>query len=390
MSIRSAYMIVAATTLTLCPGPGHDGPPGQRPGDARPPVHGGASPAARGPSLPPHAAPVTSGPPGSPGAPRAPWAGDAPGHPPPPVYDHRFGPRDAPSYGPPDAPSYGPPDAPSYGPPDGPSYGPREVPPAPPGSGAPSLRPGAPPPATSSTSPPLRTPDAGPPVTPSAGQPAPARPDPRWGTPVLVENFDGGQIDRGKWEVYHSPDARVNPRTAQATSVQNGMLRMTGGFYGGKDLSGGVASHLSQAYGRWEVRFRGEAGAGYSLVTLLWPSSERGEYAEIDFAEVIDPTRRTGGIYVHRGEAQQAQSQMRADFTRWHTVAVDWLPGRLTFWLDGRQVWDYTGPRVPEGQPMHLTLQNDVVCNQWSPCRNASTPRTVSMFVDWVKIYRAP
>jgi licheninase len=207
--------------------------------------------------------------------------------------------------------------------------------------------------------------------------------------PVLVENFDGDGIDRNKWEVYDSPDAEVNPRTARATSVHDGVLHMTGGFYGGKDLSGGVASHVSQTYGRWEVRFRGEAGAGYSLVTLLWPSSES-RYAEIDFAEVIDPTRKSGGIYIHSGDAPQAQSQMAADFTQWHTVAVDWLPGRLTFWLDGRKTWDYTGPRVPEGQPMHLTLQNDVVCNEWSPCRSASTPRTVSMYVDWVKIYRAP
>ncbi|GGK95660.1 hypothetical protein Sme01_31040 [Sphaerisporangium melleum] len=204
---------------------------------------------------------------------------------------------------------------------------------------------------------------------------------------MLVENFDGAQIDRSRWEVYHSPDAKVNPRTAQATSVGGGVLKMTGGFYGGKDLSGGVASHLSQTYGRWEVRMRGEAGAGYSLVALLWSSS--GDYSEIDFTESIDPTRQTAGIYVHRGEAPQAQSLMRADFTKWHTVAVDHLPGRLTFWLDGRRVWDYTGPLVPSG-PVHLTLQNDVVCNQWSPCRDSSTPRTVSMFVDWVKIYRAP
>ncbi|GAA3806157.1 hypothetical protein GCM10022226_27830 [Sphaerisporangium flaviroseum] len=353
-------MIVAATTLSLCPGPGHDGPyDGRSGGEARrPAVHGGASPTGTTQGYPPHAGPVTSrspryAPPGSDQAERGPGlTGDAPAYPPPPVYDRRYGRPGTPS----------------------PSGAGTRIP------GQPS----APSPSGTGT----RAPGQ-PGATPPAGDRVSAAPDARWGTPVFVENFDGGQIDRGKWEVYHSPDARVNPRTARATTVHDGMLHMTGGFYDGKDLSGGVASHLSQTYGRWEVRFRGEAGAGYSLVTLLWPSSESGEYAEIDFAEVIDPTRQTGGIYIHRGEAPQAQSQMRADFTKWHTVAVDWLPGRLTFWLDGKQVWDYTGPRVPEGQPMHLTLQNDVVCNQWSPCRNASTPRTVSMFVDWVKIYRA-
>lgn len=359
-------MIVAATTLSLCPSPGGDGPyGGHSQGRTRPPAaHGTASPPAAAQSHPPHAGPVASRPPyGSRPSGAGPGEGDAPGYPPPPVYDHRYGrPGSPPASG--DGP-YGGPDAP------------------PPPGGLSSRPPSAPPPAAD------RTPGQ-PGATPSAGERVQARPDARWGGPVFVENFDGTQIDRNKWEVYDSPDAQVNPRTARATAVHDGMLQMTGGFYDGKDLSGGVASHLSQTYGRWEVRFRGEAGAGYSLVTLLWPSSQGGEYSEIDFAEVIDPTRRTGGIYIHRGEAEQAQSQMRADFTQWHTVAVDWLPGRLTFWLDGKQTWDYTGPRVPEGRPMHLTLQNDVVCNQWSPCRDSSTPKTVSMFVDWVKIYRAP
>jgi hypothetical protein len=212
-----------------------------------------------------------------------------------------------------------------------------------------------------------------------------------WGDPVLVENFDGTQLNSRKWVVYHSPDAKTNPRTQQASSVSNGLLRLKGGIVGGRDLSGGVATHMAQRYGRWEVRLRAERGAGYTPLALLWPRNQGGpEYAEIDFAEIIDPSRRSGEIFVHRGDRRQAQRQMRADFTRWHTVAVDWLPGRLTFWLDGRKVWDYRGPNVPSGHSMQLALQNDVTCNEWSPCRNGSTPETVSMYVDWVKVYRAP
>ncbi|ETK36626.1 family 16 glycosylhydrolase [Microbispora sp. ATCC PTA-5024] len=213
----------------------------------------------------------------------------------------------------------------------------------------------------------------------------------QWGQPILVEDFDGSRIDQSRWSVYDSPNASVNPRTYQATSVGGGVLKMTGGFYGGKDLSGGVASSITQKYGRWEVRLRAEKGAGYSAVALLWPERQNDpEYSEIDFTEIIDPTRQTGGIYVHKGQQGQAQNEMRADFTQWHTVAVDWLPDRLTFWLDGTMVWNYTGDRIPRSQRMGLTLQNDVVCNQWSPCRNASTPKTVSMYVDWVRVYRAP
>lgn len=228
-----------------------------------------------------------------------------------------------------------------------------------------------------------------PPIPASAPLPAQKAPAAsRWGRPVLEENFGGTRVNDRKWAVYHSPGAETNPRTRRAVSVRGGVLRLRGGMYGGADLSGGIASHLSQRYGRWVVRMRAERGAGYTPLALLWPDRQgRPDYAEVDFAEIIDPRRRSGGIFVHRGERRQAQRTIRADFTRWRTVAVDWTPGRLTFWLDGEKVWDYRGPNVPRGHSMHLALQNDVTCNEWSPCRNASTPATVSMYVDWVKVY---
>lgn len=209
-----------------------------------------------------------------------------------------------------------------------------------------------------------------------------------WGAPALVENFNGSSVNTGRWMIYHSPGAQTNPRTGKAATVSGGVLRLKGGRYGGRDLSGGIASRLAQEYGRWEVRFKAEAGAGYTPVALLWPTrqSDGPDYAEIDFAEIVDPDRQGGGIFVHSGR-DRSQRQLRADFTQWHTVAVDWLPGRLTFWLDGKKVWDYRGPNVPDGRAMGLALQNDVVCEPM--CRNDSTPATVSMYVDWVKIYRA-
>ncbi len=213
---------------------------------------------------------------------------------------------------------------------------------------------------------------------------------PEWGAPILVEDFNGTRIDESKWGVYDSPNARTNPRTSRATSVAGGMLRMTGGIYGGKDLSGGVASTLLQQYGRWEVRLRTEAGAGYSAVALLMPEDVTpSNYAEVDFVEVGDIPRQLSGVFVHGSDGQRAAGSMRADFTQWHTAAVDWLPDRLTFWLDGKMVWNYTGPLVPRNRTMGLALQNDVICDG-ALCRNASTPATVTMYVDWVRVYRAP
>ncbi|WP_432932819.1 hypothetical protein ACQPZZ_16005 [Microbispora sp. CA-135349] len=83
---------------------------------------------------------------------------------------------------------------------------------------------------------------------------------------------------------------------------------------------------------------------------------------------------RSAELSVRQGR-EQARAEMPADFTQWHTIAVDWLPGRVTFWLDGRQVWNYTGPYVPRSEGMGLVLRN-------------SGGGTV--YVDSVRIYRAP
>lgn len=214
-----------------------------------------------------------------------------------------------------------------------------------------------------------------------------------WGSPVVAENFNGTRLDPAKWVVYNSPNDRVNPRTSSATRLSGGALTLTGGLYGGRDLSGGIASTLNQRYGRWEVRLKADRGVGYSAVALLWPERMgHPEYAEIDFAEIIDPNRRGAGIFIHHGPADnQAQNVARADFTKWHVVAVDWLPDRLTFWLDGKVVWTYRGPLIPHLGRMGLALQNDQVCDRGPGfCRNHTTPKWVTMSVDWVKIYRVP
>jgi beta-glucanase (GH16 family) len=213
---------------------------------------------------------------------------------------------------------------------------------------------------------------------------------PGWGQPVLAEDFTGSRVNSRKWVVYDSPDASSNPRTAAATKVSGGSLWLTGGIYGGRNLSGGIASHLALTYGRWEVRMRAERGP-YSSVALLWPTRMgHPEWAEIDFAEIVDFTRRSGYQFIHYGpQDRQAGHLTRADFRKWHVVALDWLPNHLTFWLDGKKIWTYRGPLIPKRADMHLALQNDQICDRGpASCRNRNSPKWTTMYVDWVRVYR--
>jgi hypothetical protein len=210
-----------------------------------------------------------------------------------------------------------------------------------------------------------------------------------WGAPVLSDDFNGTQLDASKWQVYEAPDASTHRGIAAGTHVSGGRLVLVGGVYGGQDQGAGVISRHAQTFGRWEARIRSDPGAGYSATAFLWPVHMGDpEFAEIDFAEILGADRRSGGVFVHHGrDDRQVQRTIRADFTKWHTMAVDWLPDHVTFWMDGKKAWTYTGSFVPKLSMMQLYLRNEMRAGFH---RTDTTPKRIAMQVDWIRVYRAP
>jgi hypothetical protein len=250
-----------------------------------------------------------------------------------------------------------------------------------------------------------------------------ARPARTADRPVVVDVIEPEDVPRGD-----AAPARVIPGGAGAaaresaapsrTPVPRSSGASTGGWgdpalvedFGGEALrldGSGQEADLSaasvQRYGRWEVRLRAADGA--LPVALLRSAGSGGpEYGDAPYTEyagsryeefpqadgagtdradaedeAIGVTAIPGGRRVElsvRQGGEAAQAALAADFTQWHTITVDWLPGRVTFWLDGRQVWNYTGPYVPRSEGMGLVL------------RNGASGGTVD--VDWVRIYRVP
>lgn len=232
-------------------------------------------------------------------------------------------------------------------------------------------------------------------VSPSPSPPVRAKSS-FWGDPVAVENFDGPLP--GEWGKYDTPDSSP-PRSADMVSVSGGQLHLTGGVDArlGKDVGAGVMFVRDFKYGRFEVRFRVQAGAGYAPDVLLWPKNNDDwpTAGEIDLAEMNDPARAGFGSFLHHGKDNNIVGHhTKADFTRFHTIAVDWLPTRVTYYLDGKKIFNVTPGQIKTGLPtesvMHLALQLDQGCGDLIPCRNANTPARVVMDVDWVKVYRAP
>ncbi|MET3422251.1 beta-glucanase (GH16 family) [Actinoplanes tereljensis] len=218
-----------------------------------------------------------------------------------------------------------------------------------------------------------------------------------WGNPVAVENFDGALSST--WGKYDAPNSDP-PRSEDQVTVSGGMMHLTGSVNSklGKDVGAGVSYNKNLKYGRWEVRWRVDAGAGYGPVILLWPKNNEDwpTYGEIDFMEMGDPTRQQYGTYIHHGSDnnQIGHEWVKGDFTEWHTAAVDWLPDRVTYYMDGKKVWNVTPDMLKTGLPtetvMHLGIQLDQGCDEYMGCRNAQTPDKVVMDIDWVKVYQAP
>ena len=111
---------------------------------------------------------------------------------------------------------------------------------------------------------------------------------------------------------------------------------------------------------------------------------------EIDFSE-DNGSGRTGTLAtLHYGKDDtHADAWLESvNLTQWHTLGVQWTPGKLQYTIDGRIWKTMTGSSVPV-LPMVLDLQTQTwpCSGTWGRCPNASTPRVVRMYVDWVAAY---
>ena len=209
---------------------------------------------------------------------------------------------------------------------------------------------------------------------------------------VLAQDFTGPRLPAG-WGVY-SGRPGGNPHgwwSHSHVSVRGKDLHLVGDWQDGTFVTGGLmASAWPSTYGKYEVRFKVSRAQGVAYALLLWPAHGGWPSAgEIDFAEDGGGARRTTTATLHYGAANnQLQKHVRADFTKFQTVGVEWTPGRLVYTLNGRWWATFVGPQVPSG-PMRLALQLEAGRGDvWSPAPSRATPRTVDMVIDWVVGYR--
>lgn len=229
------------------------------------------------------------------------------------------------------------------------------------------------------------------------------------GTQTLVfsERFDGGpELDDDKWlpcypwwngeGCEHLVNEELQWYVPEQNVIKNGMLRMTakpervlGETEDGEPhwfdyVSGMVttAERFEFTYGYVEVEARTPAGQG--LWPALWLLTAPCCAPEIDIMENLGHQPRKMYFTYHHTYKDPVGTAVRGVSRGWHTYAIDWRPGSVTWYLDGEEV--FRTDRAPK-KPMYL-LMNLAVGGEWPGDPDETTEFPARFDVRSVKIWQ--
>ena len=229
------------------------------------------------------------------------------------------------------------------------------------------------------------------------------------GTGTWATNFwyadpkgNGGTLSgNGEQQWYinaeYAPTASVKPWT-----VDNGVLTLTAApattavsqqINGYQYTSGEINTYhsFSQLYGYFEMR--AELPAGQGAWPAFWLLPEDGSWPpELDIFEVLGKDPTTLYTTVHTAETGQhtssGQGTTVADTSvGYHTYGVDWEADKITWYYDGKQVYQVDTP-ADMHKPMYI-MANLAVGGYWGGNVDSTSPPTMQMYIDYIRAYTA-
>lgn len=196
----------------------------------------------------------------------------------------------------------------------------------------------------------------------------------------------------------------VNSRANSALDGSGNLVitaRRDGGGYTSARLTS--KNKVQPQYGRIEANIKIPRGQGiwpaFWMLGAGFPSTPWPNSGEIDIMENIGREPHLVHGTVHgpgysggagiTGTYQHPQGWSFAD--TWHTFAVDWKPGEITWYVDGQQYHRVTRASVGGNawvfdQPFFLIL-NVAVGGSWPGNPDGSTQFPQQMLVDYVRVY---
>jgi beta-glucanase (GH16 family) len=218
---------------------------------------------------------------------------------------------------------------------------------------------------------------------------------------VFSDQFNERTLDRAKWMTcfpWAGHSGCTNTDEVEwyqpgHVSVSGGALHLTAQRHvvvaDGRRFpfsSGMVASAHAFEFTYGYVEFRARMPKGPGLWSALWLlPADQSWPPEIDVVEVHGNATSDAVLTYHPRNGTPSQAHVAtADLSAgWHTYAVDWRPGSITWLLDGKPRFRFTGS-VPD-QPMYV-LMNLAVSKTPPPDR--STPPSASLDVSSVRVWQ--
>lgn len=227
---------------------------------------------------------------------------------------------------------------------------------------------------------------------------------PGWGYPVFQDNFDGGSINHGIWQVADWPGNNNNESQyyhPNQVSVWGGSLHLRADHdpswsFGRQYNSGLVRTWQEWSHGRFEVRARVPYGQGFwPAIWLLprgasWPAG-----GEIDIMEARGdlPWRISSALHwgwdVNSHQYVSQAYESGANFQEgYHDYAVEWESGTVRFYVDGVQHFTVYEPAVGIPDTPKSIVLNLAVGGDYSGYPDATTPFPSNFDIDYVRVWQ--
>lgn len=238
---------------------------------------------------------------------------------------------------------------------------------------------------------------------------------------IFNDDFDGQNIDTNKWTTCYwwqkggctnEGNHELEWYLPQNVSTANGSLLLTATpqaveapngknypFTSGMVTTGRSNNNLEDPtrfdflYGYVEARVKIPAGKG------LWPAiwmlpSDQVSKPEIDVMEMLGHDFRTVYMNFHYNDASGQEQGSSGDWTSpadltegWHTFAVNWQPGSITWYIDGVERRRFTQMADVPSKPMYLLL-NLAVGGDWAGPPDANTQFPSAFEIDYVRVWK--
>jgi beta-glucanase (GH16 family) len=218
---------------------------------------------------------------------------------------------------------------------------------------------------------------------------------------TFSDDFHGPSLDRSKWNSNYTNSTRNLPGeeqiyTPDSFEIHDGVLHIKAAkrnVSNYKYTSGALTTFgsLEQTYGYFEIRARVPKGRG------LWPAlwmlpADRSWPPEIDIMEFLGRDVRNIWTTYHWLDSNLAHlkdgsGSIAQDWTSgFHVFALQWRPGFLAWYIDGKEVKTISGSHVPSSR-MFL-LMNLAIGGHWAGPPSAATPFPSSFEIDYVRAYQ--